>query len=260
MILTPIELHMEVYPTELQSLLSSAKLYDSSCSPAARVIFIDKDGGYFLKSAPKGTLEREAAMTRYFHTKGLSACTLYYISDTCDWLVTEKIHGDDCIAEKYLTQPERLCDTLAERLVLLHDTDFTDCPILNHSELLLASAAYRKQNRIFDRSMADALGFKSPEEAWAIAEAHGHLLESNTLLHGDYCLPNVILNDWRLAGFIDLDTAGVGDRHVDLFWATWTLRFNFKTDKYRDRFIDAYGRTRVNEDVLRIIAAIEVFG
>ena len=64
----------------------------------------------------------------------------------------------------------------------------------------------------------------------------------------------------RFSGFIDLDTAGVGDRHVDLFWATWTLLFNLKTDQYRDRFIDAYGCNRVNADMLRVIAAIEVFG
>jgi len=260
MILTPIKPNIAAYPAELQPLLSGAKLYDSSCSPEASVIFIDQDGGYFLKSAPKGSLEREAAMTRYFHTKGLSANPLYYISDTRDWLMTEKIKGDDCIAEKYLAQPERLCDTLAERLALLHTTDFTDCPIPNHSALLLASAEQRKRQHMFDRSIADAWGLKSPEEAWAIVKTHGHLLESNTLLHGDYCLPNIILDNWQLNGFIDLDTAGVGDRHVDLFWATWTLFFNLKTDKYRERFIDAYGRTQANKELLRIIAAIEVFG
>jgi kanamycin kinase len=79
-------------------------------------------------------------------------------------------------------------------------------------------------------------------------------------LHGDYCLPNIILDDWQFSGFIDLDNSGVGDRHVDLFWATWTLFFNLKTDKYRERFIDAYGREKVDEDMLRAIAAIEVFG
>jgi len=260
MTLTPIKPNIALYPVELQPLLSGAKLYDSSCSPEASVIFIEKDSGYFLKSAPKGTLEREAAMTRYFHTKGLSANVLHYSSDAYDWLMTEKIKGDDCITEKYLAQPERLCDTLAERLALLHNTDFTDCPIPNHSAWLLAGAEQGKQKHMFDRCIANAYGFKNPEEAWAIVETHGHLLESNTLLHGDYCLPNIILDNWQFSGFIDLDTAGVGDRHVDLFWATWTLFFNLKTDKYRERFIDAYGRTQVDKDLLRVVAAIEVFG
>jgi hypothetical protein len=60
-------------------------------------------------------------------------------------------------------------------------------------------------------------------------------------------------------GFIDLGSGGVGDRHVDVFWAVWTLFFNLKTDRYRERFIDAYGREKINEDMLRVVAAIEVF-
>ena len=43
MTLTPVSVHVEEYPAELRPLLSGAKLYDSSCSPEARVIFIDKD-------------------------------------------------------------------------------------------------------------------------------------------------------------------------------------------------------------------------
>ena len=128
MILTPIQIDTNEYPTELHPLLSGANLYDSSCSPEAKVIFVDKDGGYFLKSAYKGALEREALMTKYFNSKGLSAEVLSYITDERDWLLTAKVQGDDCTSEKYLEQPERLCDTFAERLALLHNENYTDCP------------------------------------------------------------------------------------------------------------------------------------
>ena len=80
------------------------------------------------------------------------------------------------------------------------------------------------------------------------------------LTHGDYCLPNILLDDWRFAGFIDLDSGGVGDRHVDLFWGIWSLGFNLKTDRYRERFLDAYGRDKIEEERLRTVAAVEVFG
>ena len=60
--------------------------------------------------------------------------------------------------------------------------------------------------------------------------------------------------------FIDLDGAGVGDRHVDLFWGAWTLGFNLGTDKYRERFFDAYGRDAIDAEKLTVIAAAEVFG
>lgn len=73
-------------------------------------------------------------------------------------------------------------------------------------------------------------------------------------------MPNIILKDWKLSGFIDVGAGGVGDRHIDLFWGAWTLNFNLKTDKYRNRFFDAYGRDKVDESKLEILAAAEVFG
>jgi len=261
MTLTPINIDISTYPAEMQPLLTGAKLYDSSCSPVAKVIFIDKDGGYFLKSMPKGLLERQATMTRYFHSKGLSSKVIAYISDAQDWLLTEKINGDDGTAAKYLEQPERLVDTFAEMLSKLHSSDFSDCPVQNHTELYLAKAVYNLQNDLYDKSdFPDSFGYKNAEEAWAVVEKHGHLLQCNTLLHGDYCLPNIMFDNWQFSGFIDLDGGGVGDRHVDIFWGLWTLVYNLKTDKYRSRFIDAYGRSSVDEDMLKIVGAVEVFG
>ena len=41
-----------IFPAEYRPLLTGADIYDSSCSPAARVYFIDRDGGYYLKTQP----------------------------------------------------------------------------------------------------------------------------------------------------------------------------------------------------------------
>ena len=73
-------------------------------------------------------------------------------------------------------------------------------------------------------------------------------------------MPNIILDNWKFSGFIDLDCAGVGDRHIDLFWGTCTLWFNLKTNQYYDRFLDAYGRDKVDEELFKVVAAAEVFG
>jgi kanamycin kinase len=200
-------------------------------------------------------------MTRYFHSKGLSANVITYLSEERDWLLTDKVRGDDCTTGKYLEQPERLCDTLAEQLALLHSLDHVDCPVPNHTELYLAKAGHNKCGGIFDKSLfLDRWGYTSAEEAWEVVETQGRSLCSDTLLHGDYCLPNILLDEWQFGGFIDLDKGGVGDRHVDLFWALWSISFNLKTNQYRNRFIDVYGRDKVDEDMLRVVAAVEVFG
>jgi kanamycin kinase len=259
-ILKPIAADIFAYPAELRPVLADAMLFDSSCPPEASVAYISKDNGYFLKSAPKGALERESVLTRYFYGKGLSANVLLYISGERDWLLTERIGGDDCAASKYLEQPERLCDTLAELLRALHDADYTGCPVLNHTERYLANAERSFRANRFDRSLfPDSWGYSSAGEAHKIIETRRHLLQTDTLLHGDYCLPNIILDNWRFGGFIDLGNGGVGDRHIDLFWAIWTFMFNLKTDRYSERFIDAYGRAYVDEERLRIVAAAEMF-
>lgn len=255
---TPITQIPEEIPTVFLSFLRGAQLYDSSCSSGARVYYINKEGGFFLKSAPGGTLRSEAAMTRYFHDKGLSAQVLGYESGNRDWLLTAKIPGEDCTHAMYLEDPIRLCDTTASLLRQLHSLPVPDCPI-HHTARYLDTARRNYRNGRWDPSLFDD-AFSSAEDAWHIAESCAPYLKSDTLLHGDYCLPNILLNNWAFSGFIDLGNSGLGDRHVDLFWGIWTLRFNLKTDRYTNRFLDVYGRENVEPEMLRAVAAFEAFG
>ena len=258
---TPISVDFSAFPTQFHPYLQGAALFDSSCSPTARVYFLDKGPGYFLKTAPKGTLAKEAALTAYFHSKGLAAEVAAYESLEADWMLTRRVPGEDCLDKLYLADPKRLCDTTAQLLRQLHETDFTDCPVPNRTADYLATARQNFERQLYDTSLfPDNWGYASAEEAWAEVEQNGKYLRSDTLLHGDYCLPNIMLQDWQLRAFIDLGNGGVGDRHIDLFWGMWSLQFNLKTDAYRDRFLDAYGREHICNDTFRTIAAAEVFG
>ena len=251
----------ESMPRELRSFLSGAAVYDSSSSPEAKVYFIDKGNGYYLKASGKGALKKEAQMTGYFHSKAFGPEVLQYTTAEQDWLLTAAVTGEDCLHERYLSDPRRLCDTLAHELRRLHETDFTGCPVRDQTADYLAFAQERYRAGTYDSShFPDSFGYSSAREAYAVLSAGKDALQSRVLLHGDYCLPNVILKDWALSGFIDVGCGGVGDRHIDLFWGVWSLGFNLKTDRYRQRFLDAYGRDKADEDILKIIAAAEVFG
>lgn len=96
-------------------------------------------------------------------------------------------------------------------------------------------------------------------DAYRIAAEAAGELRTDALLYGDYCLPNVILDDWHFSGFIDFDHAGLSDRHIDVFWGAWTLWFNLHTSAYCSRFLDAYGRDVIDEGKLAAIAAMECF-
>lgn len=248
-------------PDEILRYVSGANIYDSSCSPEAKVYFIEKDAGYYLKRSDSGSLGKEAKMTEYFHSKGLGAEVLSYASQSHDWLLTSAVPGDDCLCEKYISEPEKLCDVLAYELRKLHETDYSGCPVPDRTSEYVAGAENNYRTGNYDKSyFPDNFGYSSAEEAYSVLSEGKSVLKSNVLLHGDYCLPDIILNKWKLSGFIDVGSGGVGDRHIDVFWGIWTLWFNLKTNRYRDRFIDAYGRDLINEETLKIIAAAEVFG
>ncbi len=261
MIRKRIENTANIFPDTIKEIINGGVVYDSSCSSEATVYYIEKENGFFVKHGRKGALDKEAKMTDYFHTKGLSAKVLKYISDESDWLITEKVSGEDCICKEYLSDPKRLCDITAEKLRMLHSIDFSDCPIQNRNEIYINTAIENYRSGNYDKThFPDSFGYADAESAIDMVLKNKHRFKSDVLLHGDYCLPNIMLDNWKFSGFIDLGNGGVGDRHIDLFWGAWTLNFNFNTEQYRERFFDAYGRQDIDFDMLRVIAAFEVFG
>lgn len=257
-----IQLDGGQFPEAVLALIRDAAVYDSSCSREARVYYIERDGGLFLKTAPAGTLRAEQAMTAYFHARGLSGEVLLYASDGGrDYMVTRRVPGEDCTDAACLADPKRLCDTTARLLRVLHELDASDCPVRDRMAGYAAAVTRGVEAGAYEPELfAGMFEFDSPEAARQAAREGLSLLQNEVLLHGDYCLPNIILLDWRLSGYIDLGSGGLGDRHIDVLWGIWTLKYNLGTWLYTDRFIDAYGRDRVEMEKLRQIAAMEMIG
>ena len=257
----PVKPNFNLIPEQLHSYFGNSRVYDSSCSPEARVLYIEKDCGYYLKSAPKSSLAIEAKMSEFFAAKGIGPHVIAYLSLERDWLLTARVAGEDLTHPIYLDDPKRLCDVFAERLRYLHSLDTAGCPVPDRMSAYLRTVDENLRTGNYEKTaFPDSFGYRSAEEAAAVVSEGRSLLCSDTLIHGDYCLPNIMFDNWRFTGFIDLGNGGVGDRHIDLFWGTWTLWFNLKTNAYYDRFLDAYGRDAVDSEKIKIIAACEVFG
>ena len=258
---TPTFLDPLSLPEEYREIARGVPVYDSSCSREAKVYFIDRDEGYYLKIAKRGTLGREAIMDKYFFSKKMGAPVLNYSALDRDYLLTGRVVGEDLTHGDYTADGVWLADTMGTLLRSLHETDGGDCPVQDRvaEYLELAKNNYISDN--YDKSaFPDSFGYESADWAWAVLAEGKGLLKRDTLIHGDFCLPNIIMNGRQFSGYIDLGNAGIGDRHIDLFWGAWTLLFNLKTDKYRERFLDAYGRDKIDKDILRVVAAAEVFG
>lgn len=246
-------------PPEAADLLGSAPVYDSSCSDAARVYFIDRDGGCFLKRAAKGALAEEDALTRVFADAGCGPEVLLYVSRENDWMLTRRVPGED--GTHLLDCPAFLCDCLGPVFRELHDSGLSfagTAPLPDRTAMTLASAERGLASGVFHGYLhPERYGIRSPEDARAILSGGKDALCPDCFLHGDACLPNVLFAGGRFSGFVDCGGAGRGDRHTDLFWTVWSLMYNLKTDAWGDRFLDAYGRDAVDPDRIRIAAAAE---
>lgn len=258
---TPVSMNEALFPAELRPFLSGAAVFDSSCSADSRVYFIDKEAGFYLKTAPVGLLKTEAEMTGFFHRKGLAPEVLLYTQTQADWLLTRRVPGEDCIHRPYLADPRRLCDTLARLLRQLHETDSTGCPVQNRTADYIAVAAKNYRLGKWHPSRLPAgHQVRSAADAWAMVQEFSGALKDDVLIHGDYCLPNIMLDNWKFSGFLDLGGSGLGDRHMDLYWGLWSLNHNLETDAYRERFLDVYGRDGFDSEILQAIGAFEAFG
>ena len=190
---TSIETDLTLFPAGFHSILDGAQVFDSSCSPQAKVYYIEKDGGFFLKSAGAGTLETEAEMTRYFYGKELAAEVLDYVQDQQDWLLTRRVPGEDCTHRQYMDDPKRLSEQMGLLLRQLHDADVSGCPI-DRTKRYVDTAIQNFHTGSYDRSLfPDNWGYRCAEDAFRVVQEMVPHLKADTLLHGDYYLPNVIL-------------------------------------------------------------------
>ena len=241
----PVEVNILEFPSELHGLLQSGKLYDTSCHSAAKTLYCD--AGFYIKIDEQGALAREAALCAHFWERGLGVEVLRYISTDRDYFVTRAALGEDLTHCTH--DPETLCRILAEALRRLHSQPVGDAAVSGKLQGFLALAEEALPGDS-DAALRDA---------WVLMQAEKSRLQMDTLIHGDACLPNVISCGGAFSAFIDCGLAGAGDRHIDLYWALWSLWFNLKTDAYTDCFLDCYGREYVDPAMLRAVAAFEYF-
>lgn len=99
--------------------------------------------------------------------------------------------------------------------------------------------AYLKQPLVLVDLLAEALkglhATKVTEEIYIVDKGY------HTLIHGDFCLPNILADGDRLVGYIDLGDAGVGDPWRDYAWCIWSLEYNTGSKAYTPLLLKKLG-------------------
>ena len=147
------------------------------------------------------------------------------------YTLMSRVTGKVLCDEYYLEHPKELLALAAEALRMLWNVDVKDCPRMRDLDTELREAKYRVEQGLVDISDAEPTtfgpdGFADPEALLAWLEENRPTPEP-VLAHGDFCLPNILVEDGKICGFIDLGDTGIADKWRDISLCYRSLKHNF---------------------------------
>ena len=151
-----------------------------------------------------------------------------------------------------------LVQVLARALRQIHALPIDECPFDRRYGALVARVSQQLESGLLTREMLAEEGWEGgPQEMLAWLDAHQPEREDLVFNLGDYCLPNVLVQDGVLPGFGDWGYAGVGDRYLDLAACAQSIARNLGA-VWVAPFFAEYGVEQVDEEKLSLYRRIIV--
>lgn len=171
----------------------------------------------------------------------------YDISNDCAWLVTTAVPGRSAADHWPADQRPEVIDALADFTQTLHGLPIENCPFERSLAVTMPAAAHAVVQDLVDLDRLDpAYAHWTPQQLLEEAYATVPAFEDLVVCHGDFCLPNVLLDPdtLRVTGLIDVGRLGRADRYADLALATRSIA-SAQNPQYSvhdaDRYLSRYG-------------------
>jgi aminoglycoside phosphotransferase len=148
---------------------------------------------------------------------------------------------------------------LATGLRKIHDVKIEQCPFDQRLDTKIESARKRAQLGLVDEDdFDDNRQGRKAGDLFQELIATRPTQEDLVFTHGDYCLPNIIINKDSVGGFIDWGRAGIADRYQDLALAIRSLARNFG-EEYVPLFFKEYGLEKVDQSKIQFYQLLDEF-
>lgn len=218
-------------PNKIETYMSGRKYtLDQVGLSGSRVYLFDD---MVLKVQPESVeSQNELQMLQWLFGKIPVPQIIEHISENNNsYILMTRCAGKMSCDEEYMNDPHKQAQMLAQVLQQLWSIYIADCPCSWPLEQRLQAAAENVAAGKVD--MADAQpdtygpgAFQGPEELlrWLIDNKPE---EQQVLTHGDFCLPNVMLDKCGLSGLIDLGKAGISDPWQDIALCYRSLSNNY---------------------------------
>lgn len=206
--------------------------------------------GLYLKTVRR--VERDRAFGNLAHERAklewlagklpVPAVVAFARDESRDYLVLTEVQGRHAAAEAPAPEAApRLVEALAAACRSFHGLSPLDCPFDGSVDSLVREAERRVELGLVDSDNFDAehVG-REPAELFRELQGLRPEHEDLVVVHGDLCLPNIILEGDKLSGFIDVGRVGVSDRWRDLALCARSIEHNWGPP-WAGAFLDAYG-------------------
>ena len=223
----------------------------------------------YLKAAPLGArlhLDQEAGRLRWMKERDLPVPAVRDCGriGSTEFLLLEQVPGLAASESQWASRLPEAIAAIGAGLARVHRTSISDCPFDQRIASQIAAARQRVTAGLvreddFDdiragRSTADLF-----EELLSTVPADEDLV----FTHGDFCLPNIILDrgtdgDVWIAGLVDCGRAGIADRYQDVALAVRSIVYNFG-DMWVAPFLGSYGLPKPQEEKLRFFTLLDEF-
>lgn len=151
------------------------------------------------------------------------------VDDGRIYLLKRKLKGKMLCHADYMGNPDLLYSLASEAIRRLWSVDINGLDLQDSWKTVMDFGRYHLREGNLDFRNADqeiVTGFSG------FAEILNYLEEKKpesdlSLVHGDLCLTNIICDEDRLVGFIDLGLTGISDRYHDLAILYRSIKYNF---------------------------------
>ncbi|KKI94109.1 hypothetical protein WQ54_00795 [Bacillus sp. SA1-12] len=176
-----------------------------------------------------------------------------------EYLLISEIRGKDASNKTHISDLSNLMKQLAAGLRMMHEIEIKECPFDERADKKIAEAHRRVKNGLVDlEDVDDCRKEASAEALFKQLISSKPKNEDLVFTHGDYCLPNIIIDKGQFSGFIDLGRAGISDRYQDLALAVRSIIYNYGEEMVQI-FLQEYGVEKVDEEKIEFYQLLDEF-
>lgn len=261
-------LQINSFPRKLANLINGYAIEPVTVGESGVGVYVlraEAKSPFYLKIAPPDpelSFGPEVERLRWLKGRLPVPEVIFYRQDEAgEYLLLTEIAGKMACDPAFEHEPLRLVQALAAGLKMLHSLDIKDCPFDARLDLQIKAARRRTQVGLVDENDFDEIRLgRSAAELFHELLKRRPATEDLVFTHGDYCLPNVILDptSFGISGFVDLGRCGVADRYQDLALAARSLVYNWD-EKLVPALFEEYGLKEVEWDKVKFYQLLDEF-